>query len=355
MQSKMEFLYMTDVRWDEIVKSFPMYDVYHLSGYVRAFWLHGDGEPYLFYFEKDNFRAINVIVRRDIAEMPIFKDRFPANTYYDVVTPYGYGGFLVDGDTSEENIKELYECYLDFLKEQQVVADFTRYHPLLKNADVLKGYFNVIEVGPTISMDLSSKDIIYNNLERNNRNKIRKAQKNGVIIKHGHESGLWDYFIPIYETTMDKDNATSYYYFQKEFFLSIEKDLKDNYEMFYALYEDKIIAMAIILYGNGKMHYHLSGSYPEYRNLAPTNLLLYEAACWGCELGLKEFHLGGGVGAGDDSLYKFKEGFNRHSSNMFAIGKQVINDEIYQMLIDYREANDSAFCKSSNYFPLYRS
>ena len=35
-------------QWDAIVRTFKNYDVYWLSGYVKAFQLHGDGEPLLF-------------------------------------------------------------------------------------------------------------------------------------------------------------------------------------------------------------------------------------------------------------------------------------------------------------------
>lgn len=59
------------------------------------------------------------------------------------------------------------------------------------------------------------------------------------------------------------------------------------------------------------MNYHLSGSIWEYANLAPTNLLLYEAALWGCANGCKTLYLGGGVGSGEDSLFKFKKAFYR--------------------------------------------
>ena len=38
------------IAWDEIVKSFPNYDVYYLSGYVKSFYIHGDGEPQLLYY-----------------------------------------------------------------------------------------------------------------------------------------------------------------------------------------------------------------------------------------------------------------------------------------------------------------
>lgn len=34
--------------WDDLVRTFSNYDVYYLSGYVKAFQLHGDGEPLLF-------------------------------------------------------------------------------------------------------------------------------------------------------------------------------------------------------------------------------------------------------------------------------------------------------------------
>ena len=59
----------------------------------------------------------------------------------------------------------------------------------------------------------------------------------------------------------------------------------------------------------------------EYQHFAPTNLLLYEVACWGCENGYKTFHLGGGLDSKEDSLYKFKSAFNRNSDNTFSIGR----------------------------------
>ena len=37
-------------QWDTVVRSFKNYDVYWLSGYVKAFYIHGDGNPLLFYY-----------------------------------------------------------------------------------------------------------------------------------------------------------------------------------------------------------------------------------------------------------------------------------------------------------------
>ena len=49
--------------WDRVVSSFASYDVYYLSGYVKAFQIHGDGAPLLFFYEDDKIRGINVVMK----------------------------------------------------------------------------------------------------------------------------------------------------------------------------------------------------------------------------------------------------------------------------------------------------
>lgn len=331
--------------WDNKVMSFTNYDVYYLSGYVRAFHLHGDGDPYLLYYEVDGLKAIYVYMRRPTAIEEV----------YDSVTPYGYGGVLFEGDTSEKNLMAFWKAYVEEMGKEHIVDNFVRYHPVLKNAEPMKSVSNVIDLGKTIAMDLTSPELIWDNIHSKNRNMIRKAEKNGIVIEHGQGMDLFDKFIKIYNATMDKDHAEEYYYFKRPFYESIHYDLQDNYELFYAKLEDKIIAMSIMLFANGRLNYHLSGSDMEYRNLAPSNLLLYKAALWGSEKGFKTFHLGGGVGSGEDNLYKFKAAFNKVSDYQFSIGKQVFNQEKYEELVKIRKESDLNFDETSHYFPLYRA
>ena len=94
--------------WDETVRSFPHYDVYYLSGYVKAFKIHGDGEPLLFYYESDTFRAADVVMKRDVALARHFKGLLPEGKYFDLATPYGYGGWIADkDDVSNEDKNKL--------------------------------------------------------------------------------------------------------------------------------------------------------------------------------------------------------------------------------------------------------
>ena len=335
----------SSAEWDIIVKSFADWDVYYLSGYVKAFQIHGDGSPYLLYYDDKGLRAIYVYMRRETALAGV----------YDSVTPYGYGGVLFEGDASVENRRAFWEAFVSKMEEESIVDNFVRYHPVLKNAMPMKTVSKVIDLGKTVALDLTSPELIWENITSKNRNMIRKAEKNGIEIQHDRRISLFEDFRRIYNATMDKDNAEKYYYFGEEFYESIHRNLYDNYEMFYAVYEGQIIAMSIIIYGNEQMHYHLSGSVQEYRNLAPTNLLLYKAALWGYEQGFETFHLGGGVGSGEDNLFKFKAAFNRNSSFQFSIGKQIFNRDLYNKLVNIRKENDPSFDDSSLFFPLYRA
>jgi lipid II:glycine glycyltransferase (peptidoglycan interpeptide bridge formation enzyme) len=233
------------------------------------------------------------------------------------------------------------------------VSEFVRFHPVNRNADVNKKIYDVTDLGNTVTVDLSSKEQIWDNLSSKNRNVIRKAMKSGVTVHCGNSPDLLDDFIRLYEQTMRKDNATPYYYFSREFYISVLEDLKGNMTFFYAVFEEKIISMSMILFGNRKMHYHLSASDQNYQYMAAGNLMLHEAACWGCENGLQSFHLGGGVGSGEDGLYKFKKAFNRNSDTVFSIGKKIFDKEKYDRLIDLRAQEENFNCMNS-YFPCYR-
>lgn len=331
--------------WDEIVRSFKHYDVYYLSGYVKAFHINGDGEPYLLYYEEHGLKAIYVFMKRTTQ----------IDGYYDSTTPYGYGGVLFDGDMSDGNLHHFWLAYLETMSKEGIIDNFVRYHPVLANAIPMKKISAVTDLGKTIAIDLSSPELISENMIGKCRNKIRKAEKNGIEIRHGKGVELFKDFKRIYNATMEKDHAEDYYYFDDAFYESIHKDLNDNYEMFYAVLNGEIIAISIMLFANGQMHYHLSGSMAEYRNLAPTNLLLYKAALWGCEHGYGTLHLGGGVGSGEDSLYVFKSGFNKKSDYQFSIGKEIFDQKKYDELVATRAKEDIAFNPESQFFPLYRS
>ena len=334
-------------QWDSIVRSFADYDTYWLSGYVKAFKIHGDGEPLLFYIQRNDTRAFTVVMKRDLADCEYFKGKVLHGEWFDFATPYGYGGWIVEGSATEEIFQEYSEwCY-----KNNIVSEFVRFHPVVKNHLACMNGYDVVQLGEVITMELDSAEKIWENITSKNRNVIRKAMKNDVKIYNGRYPEIYEKFREIYNGTMDKDNADEYYYFSKEFYDSILNDLPENAQVFYAQIPDgTVIAASIMFAANGRMNYHLSGSLREYSSLAATNLLLYKAALWGSDNGCKTLYLGGGVGSGEDSLFKFKRAFYKGELKRFHIGKKIFNQEKYDELTAMRE-----FSEESGYFPKYRA
>lgn len=341
-------------KWDSIVRSFKDYDVYWLSGYVKAFQIHGDGESLLFYYFDDYTRGINVVMKRDVAGDERFKGKIKEGQYFDFATPYGYGGWLIEGENSDQ----LFNAYTTWLNRNDIVSEFVRFHPMVKNHESCTPFYEIIRLGEVVHMDLNAPEIIWNNITSKNRNMIRKAIKNGIKIYNGRFPEIYDRFRVIYNSTMDKDNAEEYYYFGKQFYTSVLHDLPQNAQVFWAEKDEKIIAASIMIGVNGNLNYHLSGSLREYSNLAPTNLLLYEAALWGCANGYNTLYLGGGVGAGEDSLFKFKRAFYKGDLHHFYIGKRIFDKKTYQKLLDIRSNGDAERERAlvdTGFFPLYRA
>lgn len=333
-------------QWDRVVHSFAQHDVYYLSGYVKGFQLHGDGEPLLIHYESDELRGINVVFKRRIADDSRFTEKL-TEELYDFISPYGYGGWLLEGSG---DVRVLMSAYDDWCQKNHIVSEFVRFHPLMRNHEPVAQFYDVIALGSTVAMELSSEETIWENLTSKNRNMIRKAQKNGLRIYRSSGPQIYDVFKEIYDLTMDKDNAADYYYFGMEYYQSIWEELGRNAQVFYAQTADGTIAAAAIMLGaNGRLNYHLSGSRRELQGLAPTNLLLYEAACWGSENGYKTLHLGGGIGSREDSLFAFKKAFCRKEPHGFHIGKRIIDPEAYQMLVQMREEPPQGA-----FFPAYR-
>ena len=181
--------------WLRIIAQFERHDVYFTPGYVRAFQKNGDGEPFLLFYHGKNMQAANVVMRRPV---PVLRTLVPEDealkAYFDFVTPYGYGGFLLQGDTSDPEKQALARAYRDFCRDHQIVAEFNRYHPVIGNAHEMECLYDVVDLGHTVCMDISSKETVWNGLTSKNRNLIRKALKSGIRVYWGRDEELFRQF-----------------------------------------------------------------------------------------------------------------------------------------------------------------
>lgn len=356
MDAEMETLKIIDIsqqeQWNLTVKKFSNWDIYYLWEYAYSLFLHGDGTPKLIYFQKEQASVCYVVMENDIAKEPFFSGYLNEGEYLDWTTPYGYGGPLVEGQLWDSFASQLIEELTRYAADNHIVTQFLRFHPLLGNQKNFEDVMDVVYLKKTIYMDTSDEDTIFLNMTSKNRNMVRKAIKNDIKIVTDHGERLKE-FQRVYEATMERHQAESYYYFEESYYQFLMTHMKKNTVFFYAEFQGQVVSASIFFYNDRYMHYHLSGTLPQHRNLAAANLLLDEAAKWAAGRGIKCLHLGGGV-ANEDSLYAFKKQFNRNGELDFCIGRSIFMPDAYQQLVALRRDNDKTFDDQRPFLIKYR-
>lgn len=333
-------------KWNSIVKSQKNYDVFYMSEYAKAFQLQGVGEPILIHvFDSDN-SAISVMFKRDISECEYFKGFIKENTYFDLCSPYGYGGFVSDTLIKEKMLDE----YEKFCVQNDYVCEFVRFGLF---SDYHKHYRGEVEtrthnVVRNLNMTL---DDMFMDFEHKVRKNIKHAQRENLRILIEKTDEHLDDFLKIYYNTMDRNSANNSFYFTRDFF-DVINTMKDNYVYVYVIFEDKVISAELIIYGSENAYSYLGGTDSKYFSLRPNDFLKYEAIKWLKDNGIKNFVLGGGYGA-DDGIFKYKKSFSPNGVVDFYIGRQIFNPEVYDMLLRIREKENGELDKK--FFPLYRA
>lgn len=270
--------------------------------------------------------------------------------YYDLVTPRGQGGPRLECDIKdkEEIIKKFNEEFQNYCIKENIIAEYIRFDPWIKNYEDFSEIYNCFSKGNIYCNNLNV-DFFTSEYSSKVRNYIRKAEKNNIIVEFDFEGKTIDDFLEIYNYTSDKYNISDYYTLDRNF-------LKNYYELFNgqvcianAIYDNKIISSAIILFGEDIVHYHFSSTNPNYRSLQPNTYIIYETELLAKEKGKKLFDFGR---AGEGSnLEKFKLEFinnKRDKVYEYKVGTKIRNSEIYNELVNKRGG------KHEGYFPEYR-
>ncbi|MCS5420930.1 MULTISPECIES: GNAT family N-acetyltransferase [Psychrilyobacter] len=324
--------------------------IYFKEEYAKIYELNGDGKVEKFQYEGGDGRVEYLFLKRDI--------ELSEGRYYDITTPYGYGGPLFFPESSEKltklisNFREEFESYC---KKNKIISEFIRFHPILRNHRFMERYVKTINAGATVYIDLSSEEEILLNMKRTCRKSIKRSMEKGFKAEMDNSNQAWDKFIDLYYMTMNKNNAENYYYFPREYFENMRALLRERALIFKTTYKDKVVSAILVLAGEDGIHGHLHATDPEYYRESPNNILIYTVALWGLKNGYKTFHLGGGYGGAEDTLFKFKSSFNKNGALEFYIGEKIHDHKVYNNLTKLHEKKrPEKKGENLEFFPLYR-
>ncbi len=320
-------------------------DVYYLDDYVKLY-LKSNQQIFKFEFNEGSKQFYHITIKR-----PIFFNNSQFDGY-DLETAYGYGGFLINTQDQAFVHKALKE-YEAFCQNQNIVAEFFRFHPFNDFPYNFSNYFDFfVEDRPTVFVDLKKAyEIIYKAYHPTLRRNLKKASKNNLIfLKLEPNSENIRRFLHLYYMTMKKNNAHSFYFFPESYFDKLFN--LQNTKLFGVEFKGQIVNMVIILESFPFCYYHLGASDPEYYFLNG-NPFLFDQLIKFYQQKFKIFYLGGGATpAPDDSLLRFKRKFSPDTKPFFIAGK-IFNKEKYDHLIQNAEKKCPEL-KSVKYFLKYR-
>lgn len=325
--------------WTKYVRSSVNYDFYHTW---HCHSLETNGEPFLFvYEEEDVFIAL-----------PLLKRKISNSDLYDLTSVYGYAGPISNKEfrsIADEILENFKNCFLDFMRTEKYVCAFSRLNPFTDQKILMEKIGGTCSNGKTVYMDLSVPvEQQRTSYEKRLGREIRHLRKTTYNISEAVAQEEIKVFAQMYNENMLRLRAESRYFHDEEYFSKLIQSQNDC--KLIVIYDgEKMICGAIITCSGNIIRNHLSATSATYINQSPSKLLTDEISLIGRKLGKRYFHLGGGLGGHEDSLFKFKAAFS--PLYLEDLTWKFVSDMIaYDKLVKACKDNIN-----TSYFPLYRS
>jgi hypothetical protein len=274
----------------------------------------------------------------------------------DLSTAYGYGGPFAWALSAEET-RSFWAQFDRWAREQAVVTEFARLSVFPE--DLLPFDGEVVVNSPNIvrSLELSDEEL-WNDYLAKVRQNVRRALSRGCELQVDPDGARMEEFHRIYTATMTRRNASSYYFFTREFFESILEKLKGQCAFFHVVHEGKAVSSELVLLSRRHAYFFLGGTLSEYFELRPNDLLQHETFRWCRDAGKRALVLGGGY-RGSEGLLKYKKSFAPRGEVPFRVGMKTYAAALADRLVDERRRwealRGSAWSPQPGFFPAYRS
>lgn len=317
---------------------FSQQDIYFTPAYYQLFEAWQGGQAACFVFTHGGNIALYPFQINPVPES------FGADyrNYIDIQGAYGYNG-VASGNLSEEFRQRFYAAFHNWCLQSGVIAEFTRFHPLLKNDLFSRGVMKVEEDRTTVLLPLppgANPDKVREGYRKETRKNLKHALAAGVTWRDGTESADYKAFGTLYRNAMLQRGASPFYLFDDPFFERLSGLPDDLVHLLLFEVNGEPAGGFLLFTGGMYAHNFLSAVNDTGRRAGISELMQDVAVITAMEQGCNLLHLGGGSTRDpEDTLLKFKSGFTKERAT-FYIGKKVHNLQIYNKVMeDWKQKN----------------
>lgn len=272
-------------KWSEFVYNHPYGNVFQTPEMFDVFKATKNYEPVFFAVIDDNHNLYGTLLAVIQKQYSCFLGNFTARSII-------WGGPLVK-DSDSEIIKLILREYDKIISHKAVYSQFRNFWDQKRQKDVFGNYGFEYEEHLNILIDLTkSEDQLWKEVHSNRRNKIRNAEKKGTTYREIKNKNDIEESYNILENIYNRIKLPLP---DKSIFDASENILLDKnmINFFGAINNNRIIGTRIVLCFKDTIHAWYAGSYKEYYNKHPNDLLAWKVFLWGKKSGYKTFDFGG--------------------------------------------------------------
>jgi len=226
--------------------------------------------------------------------LPLSHVRSKLFGYHFVSQPFSdYGGPLTK---SPEVTETLYEHAIELVNQYK--CDYIEF----RNTVAIPQEMHLRTDKICMHLPLAKEpEVVWTGLRPQIRNRIRQAEKSGIIVTNGHIEMLDDFY-RLWTIRMRELGTPCY---SRELFRGILETFKDNSRIFLAHSGYKVAAAFFVYTFNGCVHSRWGATLREFDSLSPNYLLNWSAIEYYCKAGMSLFDFGRStVGSGQHTFKK---------------------------------------------------
>ncbi|MBV5328178.1 MAG: GNAT family N-acetyltransferase [Chlorobium sp.] len=332
-----------------------------------------DHPGFISFMQPDGYSAVVAIYHHDetnriiypfywceLTESPYFKNI--SLSLKHIVSPYGYGGALFEGDPMNRiSVSQDFEIlFSKELRQRGFVTEFIR-EDIFTDRLSKRSVGQVIEQQPNVVVRLErNPDEIWRTYKSKVRKNVNRAKEHGLRVVFDPLGNNLDDFIKVYYETMERTEASGTFFISLEKFQILVETLgKDGGLLFVHIYDGlEIVSTELLLLSGDSVYSFLGGTVATAFDKRPNDLLKHEVILWGGLNGYKWYVLGGGITPGD-GMFKYKEAFDPESIFPFQVRRVIHNHEAYKLLIqtriNYEKDSGNDWQPKPDFFPEFLS
>ncbi|KOF11523.1 hypothetical protein AC739_04370 [Planococcus glaciei] len=311
------------MRWQKILDFFQVTDIYYTSQYFLSAMKLDPGESLMFYYADDEGEVVYPFIKRKI------ENGDPG--YFDLTTPFGYGGPLLKAKTDAAKLAANFIIeFASFCEKEKIIAEFIRFHPLMDNAHFFENHVKLLPLYETYTIQLEQPGGV--------KEELLDFEKDGIIIKKlGTVRHMFEFLVLYYSAVRRREEADSYYFFTNDYFESLISSLGPNLHLFGAYSGNKLVSACYVLTMGDTIYHHLDGCLEEAEDSDAMKALLLKVAQWGRDNGYALFHLGADYKGEERKNSELKKGVANLEPSTFYICEKIHNTSTYKKLISVEE------------------